>query len=117
VEGEIGIIIEVTDDSVPQPLSRQLTGDIKTKEIVVTRVGPGDMFAWSALVPPHNATSGGKVLTPSRVVAFDCQKLRSIFEGDCQFSHIMLQKVTQVIRERLRAMRIESLSDLLTSTT
>ncbi len=116
VEGEIGIVVDLTDETVEHPVSQQLTGDLQTKEIVVSWIGPGEMFGWSALVSPHTATSSGKALTASRVASFDCQKLRPIFAQDCPFGYVMLQKATQVIRERLRAMRIESLSDLLTRT-
>lgn len=113
IEGQVGIVIDLTDESVQHPVSRQLTGDLQTREIVVSWIEPGEMFGWSALVPPHMATSSGKALTASRVAAFDCRELRPIFAQDCPFGYTMLQKATQVIRERLRAMRIESLSDFL----
>lgn len=113
IEGEVGILLNLTDDRIEQPLSSQLTGAVQTREIVVSKIQPGEMFGWSALVPPHTATSSGKALTRSRVAAFDCTELRPIFANNCRFSHIMLQKATQVIRERFRALRIETLSDVL----
>jgi CRP-like cAMP-binding protein len=113
VEGQVGILINLPDERVSQPLSRQLTGNLITREFVVTRIEPGEVFGWSALVPPHHATSTGKSLIPSRVVVFDCKKIREAFEQDWYFGYLMTQKAAQLIRERLRDMRMEALSDLL----
>ena len=112
VEGKVGILVDLPDPDVSQPVSRQLTGNLITKEVVVTTVEPGEMFAWSALVPPHQASSSGKALTPCRVISFDCQELRKSFEENTSFGYLMMLKATLVIRERLRAMRIESISDV-----
>jgi len=111
VEGTVGILVDLPDPAVNQPVSRQLTGNLITKETLVTTVGSGELFAWSALVPPHKASSSGKALTPCRVILFDCRELRKSFEEDRQFGYLMTLKATLVIRDRLRAMRIESLSD------
>lgn len=113
VTGKVGIVIDLPDRSVSHPISRQLLGNIETTELVVSYTGPGEMFGWSALVSPHNATSSGKALTSCQVISFDCRELRKIFEKDHQFGQLMMQKAAQVIRGRLRDMRIESLSDLL----
>lgn len=113
VEGKVGIMVDFPDPAVKQPVSRQLTGKLITREVVVSSVAPGEMFGWSALVPPHLATSSAKTLTPGRVISFDCQELRHSFEKDCQFGYLMMLKASQVIRGRLRDMRIESLSDAL----
>jgi CRP-like cAMP-binding protein len=112
LEGEVGINVDLTDDRVEQPLSGQLTGEIFTREIVTSKVGPGEMFGWSALVPPHTATSSCKALSPCRVVGFDCKQLHQMFEEDCRFGYVMLMKATKIIRARLRSTRIESLSEI-----
>ena len=113
IEGKIHILVDLPDPDIDHPVSRQLTGDLITKEIEVSRIEPGEMFAWSALVPPHRATSSSKALTPGRVISFDCRGLRQSFEEDCRFGYMMMRKASQVIRERLRDMRLESLQDQL----
>ena len=95
LEGEIALVI-----TLPQ----------KDKEIIVNTLGIGDLFGWSALVPPHSATAGVKAITPSRVVVFDGQQLRQRFENECEFGYLMMVKIAQVIRERLNALRIETLA-------
>jgi CRP-like cAMP-binding protein len=112
LEGAVAIILEVPDRDVEQQLSGQLTGKLKTKDVITSTVGTGDVFGWSGLIPPHKSTAGAKAITPCRVVAFNCEELWQIFEEDCRFGYIMTQKGAQVIRERLRDMRIESLTHL-----
>jgi len=113
VEGAAALIIEVPDQAVEQKLSDQLLGDLQTKEIVITALGPGEMFGWSALIPPHQATTSGKATTPCRVIAIDSPPLLQLFKDDCQFGYLMIQKTAQIVRERLQALRIESLSHMM----
>ena len=115
IEGAVAIVIEVPAQDVEHKLSEQFTGDLKTNDIVLSAIGPGEVFAWSALVPPHAATTSGKATTPCRVIAFDGQELLRIFESDCQFGYLMIQKMAQVVRDRLRDMRTESLAHNITA--
>jgi CRP/FNR family cyclic AMP-dependent transcriptional regulator len=112
LEGAVAIVLEVPDQDVKQEISGQLTGKVKTKDVTVSTVGTGDVFGWSGLIPPHTATAGARAVTSCRVVAFDCEELWQAFEQDCQFGLIMTRKGAQVIRERLRDMRIESMAHL-----
>jgi CRP-like cAMP-binding protein len=68
------------------------------------------VFAWSALIPPHTATASGTALTECHVVAFDAEKLLQIFEEQPDFGYLMSVKAGQLIRDRLRDLRIESLA-------
>jgi hypothetical protein len=70
------------------------------------------VFGWSALVPPHDATTSGKATTPCRVVAFNAQELQRTFVEDSDFGYLMIQKMAQVVRDRLRDLRTESLSHM-----
>lgn len=109
LEGAIAIVIELPERGVEHKLSEQLAGEYQTKEVVISTVGPGEAFAWSALVPPHKATAGVKATTRARVIHFRADKLRAAFEEDCGFGYLMMRKVAQVIRDRLRDTRIQSL--------
>lgn len=112
MEGAVAIVFEVPDQDVEQQVSGQLTGELQTKDITVSTVGTGDVFGWSGLIPPHTATATAKAITPVRVLKFDAEKLLEDFEEDCRFGYVMSQKAGNVIRERLRDLRIESLADL-----
>jgi CRP-like cAMP-binding protein len=112
LEGAVAIVIGVPDREVGNNVSAQLTGALNSKDIVISAIGPGEVFGWSALITPYKSTASGKATTPCRVVVFDCQELRKMFERDCRFGYLMLQKTAQVIRDRLRKMRVESLAHL-----
>ena len=111
-EGAVAIVIQVPDQEVKQPLSGQLTGKLRTKGITVSTIGTGGVFAWSALIPPHKATASAQALTPCRAIALDCEKLRPILEEDRNLAYLMTLKAAQIVRERLRDTRIESLAEI-----
>lgn len=110
VQGAVAAVMELTDRQTPHALSDQLVGRMRTRDVVVSTVGPGEVLAWSALVPPYLATSNAKTLTDCELVMFDAVELRHIFKADCKFGYRMLEKVAGVARERLRDMRLESLA-------
>ena len=61
------------------------------------------------LVPPHETTASGRALTACRVVRFDCRRIRESFEADPRFGYLMMEKMAQTVRQRLRDLRIEAL--------
>ena len=111
LEGIVAILIDVPDRALEQPLYGQITGHLNTRGVMVSTVGVGEVFGWSALVPPHQSTASAKAVTPCRVAAFDCEKLRPILEQDCRFAYLMVLKTAQIVRGRLRDRRIESLAE------
>ena len=112
IEGQVAIVLDLPKSGVTHKLSEVLTHSFPTEDITVISLGPGQVFGWSALVPPHEATSSGKALTSCRVIAFDCLELRKHFEEDSLFGYQMVLKAAQIIRSRLRDMRIESVAQL-----
>jgi CRP/FNR family cyclic AMP-dependent transcriptional regulator len=93
VEGAVGIVLE-----------KRGKGDT-----VISAVGPGHVFAWSALVSPHLATASAKALTSCWLIGFDRKKLMQAFQKDCRFGYRIMQKIVQISRDRLLDARIESL--------
>jgi CRP-like cAMP-binding protein len=69
------------------------------------------VFGWSALIPSHEATAGAQALTPCRTIALDCEKLQPIFEEDRNLAYLMTLKAAQIVRGRLRDIRIETLAE------
>lgn len=111
VEGAVGIVVGVTDRDQEQKVAEQLVGNFNNKSVTVSTVNEGQVFGWSALVPPHRSTAGAKAITSCRIVAFNCELLRPSFDADCRFAYLMLLKAARIIRERLRDRRIESLAE------
>jgi CRP-like cAMP-binding protein len=97
LEGTVSVVIELP---------------AKDREIIVSTIGPSEVFAWSALVPPHTAIASVKASTPCHVVAIDCRELLEIFEEDYQFGYVMMTKAAQAARDRVASMDIEMLAYL-----
>jgi len=110
LEGAVAIVFQLPERDVKHKISEQFARDLKTRDAIVSTVGTGDVFGWSGLVPPHNATAGAKALTKCRAIALECAELRKIFEEDYHFGYLMTQRAAQVMRDRLRDLRIESLA-------
>lgn len=113
VDGNVDIVLELPAQDVQHKVSEQLLGEMETNDVVVTTVGPGEIFAWSALLPPHKATASGKTTTLAHLVVFNGPILMQKFVEDPAFGFVMTQKVAGVMRERLQALRIESLASLM----
>lgn len=112
LEGMVGIIIKVPDKEFEQTLTRQITNDLITRDITVSTVAEGEVFGWSALVPPNQSTAYVKALTSCRVLVFDYEELQPVITEDCCFGHLLTLKAAQIIRNRLRDKRVESLAEL-----
>ncbi len=112
LEGAVAIVIELPDSNETQPVSGQLLGAFHNRDVVVSTVGPGDVFGWSGLVPPPTTTAKAKALSPCRVLAFDCPALLKNFNEDCEFGYLMMQRAARVIRNRLHDMHIQSLASV-----
>ena len=110
LEGKVEITVSVPDRDHVQDIAEQIVGNFITEDVTVSTVGSGQLFAWSALIPPHVSTASARVAVPSRVLAFESEDLFNIFKKDCEFGNLMLLKVASVIRQRLRDMRIQSLA-------
>jgi CRP-like cAMP-binding protein len=110
-KGAVAIFIEVPAEEAADDIAGQLTREMSMDEIVTSTVGTGDLFGTSALIPPYEATASAKALdTTCSLIAFDAKKLLEMFEEDCRFGYLMTQKAAQVLRERMRDLRIESLA-------
>jgi CRP/FNR family cyclic AMP-dependent transcriptional regulator len=110
LEGAVAIVFELPERDVKHKIADQFARELKTKDVVVSTVGTGDIFGWSGLVPPYKATAGAKALTRSRAIAVGSKELVAIFEEDYKFGYLMTQRAAQVIRDRLRDLRIETLA-------
>jgi CRP-like cAMP-binding protein len=68
---------------------------------VVVTLEPGDIFGWSALVPPHRATSDAVALTPVHALALDAERLRDVLRDDHEVAAQLLPIVLRCVSERL----------------
>lgn len=83
--------------------------DSPMRETVVSTISAGAVVAWSALVPPYIATSGARTDGACRLLTLDCRDLRESFAQDAHFGYMMLIKVAQAARDRIRDLHTEML--------
>ena len=69
----------------------------------------GDELDWSALLPHAGKHFQARALTPVTALAFEGAQLLSTFEADPAFGLAFMQRLLQVVSERLRATRVQLL--------
>jgi CRP-like cAMP-binding protein len=70
IAGTVDIVVGVPDRNETQGTANQILGDLITEDITVSTVSPGQIFAWSALIPPHKSTAGAIAETSCIFVTF-----------------------------------------------
>ncbi len=109
-EGRVGITVNLPDSGGKQRFPGHLLGHYPTSENVASVVHQGEVFGWSSLIPPHRAVAGACALVPCELIAIDMIRLRACFERDWHFGYQMVQKAAGVVRERMRDLRLETIT-------
>lgn len=66
---------------------------------------PGDVFGWSALIPPYKATATVVSLEPVKVIAIEAGPLRAALQDDCVLSAGVYPRLAEALARRLEATR------------
>jgi CRP-like cAMP-binding protein len=77
--------------------------------VTILTVDSGDIIGWSALVPPHRATSTVVALEPTTLVSFEGTALRAALDADPALAAAVLQPVLESVARRLGATRMQLL--------
>jgi len=75
----------------------------------ILTVEAGDVFGWSAVLPPAIATSTGTAVTPSRAILFPGERLRTALAVDCELAAAVYQRLLMTVARRLTATRVQLL--------
>lgn len=76
--------------------------EIVDKEMVFETVPPGHVFAWSALIAPHQLTSTARCSEPSQVLVVPAEALEAVFDEAPQAAALFMRRLAEVIAQRLR---------------
>lgn len=109
IEGDVGVVFQVTSDEVQQSVAQQLTGAVQMSDVVISHVGPGEPFGWTAIAGDSGAVAGAVATVSGRVVAFDTGQLLTAFEEDPLLGYTMLRHVLRVAGQRMHDLRMECL--------
>ena len=71
--------------------------------IPVQTIGPGDDLGWSWLFPPYYMHLSARALSPTKAIFFYGTRLREESESDHEFGYQLMERITKVVIERLRA--------------
>ncbi|MGD8684540.1 MAG: cyclic nucleotide-binding domain-containing protein [Chloroflexota bacterium] len=66
---------------------------------------PGDVFGWSALIPPYRATATVVSLEPVKVIAIDAEQLRTELQSNCELAAGVYPRLAEALARRLEATR------------
>lgn len=77
--------------------------------VTILTVEPGDILGWSAIVPPHRATSTMVAIEPVDELIFDGAELRAALRADHALAATLYPRVLQAVARRLTATRLQLL--------
>lgn len=77
--------------------------------VTLLTVEPGDVYGWSALVPPHRSTSSVLGVEPGEVIVFDAAELRNLLAEDESLAATLYPRILQAVGRRLTATRFQLL--------
>lgn len=79
----------------------------------ILTVEPGDVVGWSAVVPPHRATSTIVALLPTELLLIDGAALRGELSADAELAAPVYLSLLEALARRLTGTRLQLL-DLFT---
>lgn len=74
-------------------------------KVTVSTVGPGQLFGWSALFPGRRKQASARALAPTWAIALNAAQLHEVFRLDPTLETALIQRVTEVIADRLASSR------------
>jgi CRP-like cAMP-binding protein len=77
--------------------------------IIIETIGPDDVLGWSWVVAPYRWRFDALVVEPTRAIALDAKCLRGKCEKDYELGFELLNRVLQVVEQRLHATRMQLL--------
>jgi CRP-like cAMP-binding protein len=77
--------------------------------VTILTVEPGDILGWSAIVPPHRATSTVVAIEAVEALMFDGEGLRAALRSDHALAATLYPRILQTVSRRLTATRLQLL--------
>jgi CRP-like cAMP-binding protein len=75
--------------------------DLGDTPVEVSRVGPGELLAWSVVLGRHSMTATGRTVTRCRLAVLDIKELAELFEQEPRFEAVFLRRIASVVSDRL----------------
>lgn len=78
-------------------------------QLTILTVEPGDVFDWSAVVPPYRASSTIVAVEPTEAIAYDAAALRTALAEDPLLAAVVYPRLLAAVSRRLQATRLQLL--------
>jgi len=78
-------------------------------DFTILTVEPGDVYLWSALVPPYRATSTAVAIEALEAITFEGPALRAALREDAALAQALYPRVLVAVARRLNATRVQLL--------
>jgi CRP-like cAMP-binding protein len=78
-------------------------------DITILTVEPGDVYLWSALVPPFRASSTGTAIEHIEAIVFEGAVLRAALRDECELAMALYPRLLVAVARRLYATRLQML--------
>ncbi|RJP26234.1 MAG: cyclic nucleotide-binding domain-containing protein [Candidatus Omnitrophota bacterium] len=79
----------------------------KKRKVVIYIVQKGDLFGWSAVVPPHIITAGSFCMENTTLIEIPREPLLALMEEDPSIKASIMETVSQVVALRLKDTRLQ----------
>ena len=83
-------------------------------DFTILTVEPGDVYGWSAIVPPYRATSTAVAIEALEAITFEGSILRAALREDAALAQALYPRILVAVERRLNATRFQVL-DLFTA--
>lgn len=74
---------------------------------IVQTLHRGEMLGWGWLFPPHRWAFSALALDETRLIRFEAEQMRSLWDEDCAFGYEMMKRFAHVMTDRLAATRLQ----------
>lgn len=78
-------------------------------DTTILTVEPGNIIGWSAVIPPHRATSTVVAIVPSELLLLDGEELRAQLDADPELAAAVYPSLLESMAHRLHGTRMQLL--------
>lgn len=82
------------------------TYSVARGSLTLDSVGDGECVGWSWVIPPYRTHFDAVAYEPVSATAIDAVALRQLCNQECKFGFMVLQKMVQIMEQRLQAARL-----------
>ncbi len=84
----------------------KISGD-RGEQVVIDRVGTGEIFGWSAVIEPYTFTAAAWTSEKTKLIALKGERLKELFVKNNHIGYRVIKEIAVVISRRLKALELK----------